>query len=137
MTLPIVASAVRLLKARLPDLTIYPDYGPDRVDGSGLAWVEIAEGGTWSPVPNGERRPVLQVRVMADRTRNTSGAPTKDDADARAYAVWEQVDAVLNDHGRRWTDAHSSRRADGPSLTLVPGGDRAVMLTARYYVAHS
>lgn len=140
MSIPVITEAVGRIRRALPSVATYEEQAPERIDGTGSSVVEVRYGGTWGPVPNNARHSVLQINVLSDRTRDEDGLPIKDDADARAWVLWESVDALLNDSGRNWprewSGVHSSRRADGPALTLVPNGDGSVMLSARYEVSH-
>ena len=136
MSLPVVAQAAGLLRSRFPEFVIHEGPAPDRVEGTGSTVVEVLDGGPWGPVPNNARHRVLQINILSDRTRDADGLPLADDADARAWTVWEQVDDALNDHSGAWDWPHTSRRADGPTLTLIPDGDGSVMLSVRYEVSH-
>jgi hypothetical protein len=107
------------------------------VEGTGSSVVEVLDGGAWPQPPNGARHRVVQINVLSDRTRDADGLPLADDADARAWAVWEQLDGVLNDPGHVWGWPHSSRRSDGPTLAEIPNGDGSVLLSARYEVSHN
>ena len=137
MSLPVVAAAAARVRTVVPSLDVWETEPPKRVEGAGAVWVEVADGGIWGPSQTNERHTVVTVRVWADRTRNGAYLPVADDADARAYAVWETIDATLHDVDHDWSEVHSSRRADGPVLLLVPETDRCVLLTASYEIAHA
>ena len=136
MSVSVIAEAASRIRQALPSVATYEEQAPDRIEGTGSSVIEVKYGGTWGPVPNGARHSVVHVNILSDRTRDVDGLPTKGDADTRAWVLWESVDALFNDWGRDWAFVHSSRRAAGPALTLVPDGDGSVMLSARYEVSH-
>jgi hypothetical protein len=136
MSVSVIAGAASRIREALPSIATYEEQTADRIEGTGSAVIEVRYGGTWGPVPNNARHSVVHINVLADRTRDTDGLPTKDDADGRAWVLWETVDALFNDWGKGWAQVHSSRRAAGPALTLIPDGDGSVMLSARYEVSH-
>jgi hypothetical protein len=137
MALPVVVAAAARVHTAVPDLQVWTTSLPTRVEGSGAVWVEIAHGAPWGPSLSNQRHSSVVVRIYADRTRNDANLPVADDADRRAYAVWEDIDAVLHDVDHTWPEVHSSRRADGPTLMLIPETDRAVLLTCDYEIAHA
>ena len=69
--------------------------------------------------------PILVLNVWADVTRDASGFPIEDDAEDKAWQVWEQADALLNDiehNGARCcrrTDAMSRRSPRSPEETAA------------------
>jgi hypothetical protein len=136
MTLAISVSAIELIRAALPAETpVLPDTNT-KVEGTGGVVVEVLDGGPWgSAGTTRTQKRVLHVNVLADRTRDVQGNPLRDDADRRAWAVWEIVDKTLHDVNHEWTQVATSLRANGPTLTLLPDGDGAVLLTATYEVA--
>lgn len=103
------------------------------VEGTGGVVVEVMFGGPWWVTRNNSaRNDIIRVAIHADVSRSPFGEPVKDDADQRAWEVWEEIDRVLHDqnHGLGWVV--SSYRHSGPALTLIPNGDGAVLLTAEY-----
>jgi len=137
VTLPVIAEAAQRIRVALPSVATYDGPCPDRIDGTGTSVIEVFYGGTWGPTPNNARHSIVHVNILSDRTRDVQGLPTRDDADARCWSLWEVVDALFNDAGHEWESVHSSRRESGPALTLIPNGDRSVMLTARYEISHN
>lgn len=135
MSLRIVASAAERVRATVPTTLVLDQVSEQRVEGTGTSIIEVVYGGSWGPTPNNARHHVVQVNVLADRTRDVHGLPVKDDADRNAYALWLRIDPLLNDVDHAWSAVHSSRRANGPTLTNIPDSDGAVMLTARYEVS--
>lgn len=140
MSVQVIAEAAARIRQALPSVATYEEQAPERIDGTGSSVIEVKYGGTWGPVPNNARHSVVHINVLSDRSRDEDGLPTKDDADQRAWVLWETVDDLFNDFGGAWASdwsgVHSSRRESGPALTLVPNGDGSVMLTARYEVSH-
>ena len=140
MTVAVITEAAARIRQALPSVATYEETAPERIDGTGTSVIEVKYGGHVVLVPNNARHSVVHVNVLADRTRDEDGLPTKDDADKRAWLLWETVDDLFNDFGGHWASdwsgVHSSRRESGPALTLVPNGDGSVTLTARYEVSH-
>lgn len=68
------------------------------VEGSGRAAVVLREDGPWARpnAHNTARFPRLSVEIYADSTRDPSGAIAREDAEARARAVWERFQEVLH-----------------------------------------
>lgn len=133
----LVANCITALHGVLPgDVEI----GPEReikVEGTGGIAVEVLTGIPWAmPRYGTAKHDVLKINVHADCSRNVFNEPVKDDADQRAYLIWESVDRLLHDmdHGLGWVA--SSYRHSGPALTLIPNGDGAVLLSAEYEVRH-
>lgn len=111
------------------------DRLPFKVEGSGDRVVQVLLGPAWATTrTNSAQFPILHVNVWADCARDLDGRPVRDDADQRAYQLWESVDPLFHDTGRNWESVISSYRASGPALTIVPNSDGAVLLTARYEV---
>lgn len=69
-----------------------------QVEGSGKAAAVLREEGSWTrPNPhNTARFPRLSLEIYADSTRDQGQAVIRNDAEARARAVWEQFQAVLH-----------------------------------------
>jgi hypothetical protein len=140
VSLEVVERAAERIRTAIPQIAVFENEAPDRVEGTGTTVVEVRDGGPWGPTQNNARHRVVQVNVVSDCSRDDEGLPTRDDADRRAWIVWESLDAVLHDVDQawrhEWSAVHTSRRADGPVLTLVPNGDGSVMLSARYEISH-
>jgi hypothetical protein len=80
--------------------------------------------------------PLVEAVVYADRSRDTEGRPTAEDAQAKALAVIDAVDKVLHrpDGGEiEWDGLRivSSVRHSEPDMSMIPEGGGAVRATAR------
>jgi hypothetical protein len=103
------------------------------VQGTGAAVVQLLYGGPWAQsVWNTAQNEVLRVNVWADVSRTDFGEPVKDDADYRAWAVYELIDGLLNDHDHRLRWVVTSYRRTGPTLTTIPNSDGGVLLSVDY-----
>lgn len=134
MSAPLARLAAARMREAVPGVTVYIGPAEERVEGTGASVIEVLTPSSWAQPKNGAQCPVLHINILSDRTRDPDGLPLKDDADQRAWVVWEAVDDLFHDTGRAWADVHSSYRRDGPTLTLIPDGDRSVLLTVRYEV---
>lgn len=137
MSTPLVDSVTAILRAVLPaDVPISAGATTQRWRHS-AAVVEVLDGGPWA-IPRGTQElRVVHLNILADCTRE-DGLPVADDADRRAWAIYEDIHDVLHDvaHELKNSDSriHESSRVDGPSFTNLPDGDGSVMCTVRYAI---
>jgi hypothetical protein len=111
------------------------------VEGSGLVALTLRQPGGWT-VPNRHntaRFPLLETIVYADRSRDSEGRPTKEDAQERALQVTDAVDAVLHvpqggDISWDGVRVLSSVRQSEPDIVTVPDGDGLCRASVRYAV---
>lgn len=140
MSTILVAKTAERIRNVLPQVSTFENEAPDRIEGTGSSVIEVRDVGPWGRTPNGARHRLVRVNVLSDVTRDEHGMPTQDDADRKAWALWETIDDVLHnvaqDWAQTWAAVHSSRRSDGPVLTTIPNGDGGVMLSCDYEVSH-
>ena len=102
-------------------------------EGSGTGFVEVHDIAPW-PGSTGVNRRVIQLSIYGDVSRDEFNNPIKADADSLCWGIWKVADEVLREKNDE-SGILTSRRANGPSLTLIPNGDGAVLLTAQYEIS--
>jgi hypothetical protein len=131
---PLQRLAMTRIREALPGMSVISGPATERIEGSGATVVEVFDTVAWSAPRHTAECRVLHLNILSDCTRTEYGEPQSDDADANAWAVYENLQGLFHDVGRQWADVVSSVRADGPTLTKIPDSEFAVLLTARYEV---
>lgn len=136
MSTPLQRLAYLRLAEALPDLVPSTHVGPapDRVESTGSSVIEILDAGPFAHPRNTGSYRVLHVNILSDRSRDEDDMPVRDDADTRAWMLYDRLNGLFHDLDHDWDEVHYSCRSDGPTLTSIPDGDGSVMLTVRYEV---
>ena len=130
------ATVVRLQESERVGVAVYNRREPHKVDGTGALFVVVKDAGTWGTSQHHTRtKRVVRIDLYADCQRDEFGLPVDDDAAARAWAVWNGIDAELHDLNHGWLAVCSSLRSDEPSEIDIEGAEHSILLSGRYEVS--
>lgn len=110
------------------------------VEGTGKASVTLQDRDDWLVPVTSAQYPLLRVFIWVDCTRDSMGAITARDADAKCRQIWEVVRKVFHDpigEVENWGEIYLSSTLvhDNLSIMDVPNGDGSVRGTGSFEIA--